>query len=85
MAQAESDETCPIPAVFSLASYTNGRTLAQWLVEQLAIRHHLLPHGLAPDAEARNVQPLPDAAGFTFELGAAQYRYTRLGLEVVPT
>ncbi|MBK6614651.1 CRISPR-associated helicase Cas3' [Ottowia sp.] len=55
------------------------------LVEQLAIRHHLLPHGLAPDAEARNVQPLPDAAGFTFELGAAQYRYTRLGLEVVPT
>lgn len=36
MAQAEADETCPMPAVFSLATYTNGRTLSQWLVEQLA-------------------------------------------------
>lgn len=53
-------------------------------VEQLAIRHHLLSHDLTPDAEARNVVALPDAAGFTFELGATQYRYTRLGLEVVP-
>lgn len=36
MAQAEADETCPMPAVFSLATYTNGRTLSQWLGEQLA-------------------------------------------------
>jgi len=36
MAQAEADETCPMPTVFSLATYTNGRTLSQWLVEQLA-------------------------------------------------
>ena len=36
MAQAETDETCPMPAVFSLATYTNGRTLSQWLGEQLA-------------------------------------------------
>jgi len=36
MAEAEADESCPMPAVFSLATYTNGRTLAQWLVEQLA-------------------------------------------------
>lgn len=36
MAQADADETCPMPAVFSLAAYTNGRTMAQWLVEQLA-------------------------------------------------
>ena len=36
MAQAEADESCPMPAVFSLATYTNGRSLAQWLGEQLA-------------------------------------------------
>ena len=36
MAQAESNENCPMPAVFSLATYTNGRSLAQWLTEQLA-------------------------------------------------
>ena len=36
MAAAEADETCPMPAVFSLAAYTNGRSLTQWLVEQLA-------------------------------------------------
>nr|WP_145551270.1 CRISPR-associated helicase Cas3' [Variovorax boronicumulans] len=52
-------------------------------VTQLAIRHHLLPRGLAPDAEVSQVFALPDSAGFTFELGAAQYCYTRLGLERV--
>lgn len=36
MAEAEADESRPMPAVFSLAGYTDGRTLAQWLVEQLA-------------------------------------------------
>ena len=50
-------------------------------VAQLAIRHHLLPRGLAPDAEASTPQPLANEKGFTFDLGAAQYRYTRLGVE----
>lgn len=36
MAEAEADESRPMPAVFSLAAYSDGRTLAQWLVEQLA-------------------------------------------------
>ncbi len=54
-------------------------------VMQLAIRHHLLPRELAPDAQATRVQRLPDAAGFTFELGTTQYRYTRLGVERLPS
>ncbi len=54
-------------------------------VTQLAIRHHLLPRGLAPDAQASQLLALPDSAGFTFELGAVQYRYTRLGLERLPS
>ncbi len=54
-------------------------------VTQLAIRHHLLPRGLAPDAVASLVQALPASAGFTFDLGAAQYRYTRLGVERLPS
>ena len=36
MAQAEADETCPMPAVFSLAAYSDGRSLADWLEDQLA-------------------------------------------------
>ena len=36
MGQAEADEAQPIPAVFSLAAYHNGRPLDEWLVEQLA-------------------------------------------------
>ena len=36
LAAAEADESCPMPAVFSLATYANGRPLAEWLVEQLA-------------------------------------------------
>ncbi|MCZ2113305.1 MAG: NACHT domain-containing protein [Anaerolineae bacterium] len=36
MAEAETDPARPMPAVFSLAGYTDGRTLTQWLVEQLA-------------------------------------------------
>ena len=54
-------------------------------VTQLAIRHHLLPRDLAPDAVASLVQALPASAGFTFDLGAAQYRYTRLGVERLPS
>lgn len=53
-------------------------------VAQLAIRHHLLPHGLAPDTQASAPSPLEDQPGFTFQLGAAHYRYTRLGVERMP-
>ena len=54
-------------------------------VTQLAIRHHLLPRGLAPDAQASQVLALPDSAGFAFELGTVQYRYTRFGVERLPS
>ncbi|MCS4509971.1 CRISPR-associated helicase Cas3' [Xylophilus ampelinus] len=54
-------------------------------VTQLAIRHHLLPRGLAPDAQASQVSALPDVTGFTFGLGSAHYRYTRLGVERLPS
>lgn len=50
-------------------------------VTQLAIRHHLLPRGLAVDAQAADVSALTDEPGFTFSMGAAQYRYSRLGVE----
>ncbi len=36
MAEAEADDECPMPAVFSLAAYGGDQTLAGWLVEQLA-------------------------------------------------
>ncbi|WP_211260289.1 CRISPR-associated helicase Cas3' [Xenophilus azovorans] len=54
-------------------------------VAQLTIRHHLLPRGLAPDAQASGVQVIAENKGFTFDLGAAQYRYTRLGVERIPS
>lgn len=36
LAAAEADESCPMPAVFSLAAYGDGRPLADWLEDQLA-------------------------------------------------
>ena len=54
-------------------------------VTELAIRHHMLPRGLAPDALASRVLALSDGAGFSFDLGAATYRYTRLGVERIPS
>lgn len=53
-------------------------------VAQLAIRHHMLSHSLAADAQAEGIAALPGQPGFTFHLGAAQYRYTRLGVERLP-
>lgn len=50
-------------------------------VDQLVLRHHLVPPGLAPEAVAEAVAPLPDEPGFTFRLGDACYRYSRLGVE----
>lgn len=52
-------------------------------VTQLSIRYHLLPHGLAVDAEAADISPLDDEPGFTFLLGSAKYKYSRLGIERV--
>lgn len=50
-------------------------------VTQLAIRHHLLPSRLSFDAEPSAPRPLAAGQGFTFDLGKAQYRYTRFGVE----
>lgn len=50
-------------------------------VRQLAIRHHLLPRGLASDAQVDRISPMPGEPGFTFCLGTAAYRYSRLGIE----
>lgn len=46
---------------------------------ELPIRHHLLPAGLALDAQPEGITTEP--GGFTFRLGASCYRYNRLGLE----
>ncbi len=54
------------------------------LVEQLAIRHHMLPQGLESEALVCLPRALPDGPGFSFELGAARYHYTRLGVERTP-
>ena len=54
-------------------------------VTQLAIRHHMLPRGLPPEAQAEDIQALPDGQGFTFRLGERNYSYTRLGLEQIKT
>jgi CRISPR-associated endonuclease/helicase Cas3 len=48
-------------------------------VRQLAIRFHMLPPGLANDAQAADIQPL--VGGFEFALGARRYRYNRFGLQ----
>lgn len=51
------------------------------IVRELALRHHQLPRGLPIDARPVAVRPLPEGGGFDFTLGAACYRYSRLGLE----
>ncbi|WP_313316081.1 CRISPR-associated helicase Cas3' [Pulveribacter sp.] len=50
-------------------------------VQQLALRHHLLPHGLADEVQPSQVQALADQPGFTFMLGSQCYRYGRFGVE----
>ncbi|HRD98751.1 MAG TPA: CRISPR-associated helicase Cas3' [Rubrivivax sp.] len=54
-------------------------------VTQLALRHHQLPRGLPLDAQASTPVPLPDGTGFTFELGATLFRYSRWGVERIDT
>jgi CRISPR-associated endonuclease/helicase Cas3 len=48
-------------------------------VRQLAIRFHMLPNGLAADAQPADVLPL--VGGFEFTLGDRSYRYNRFGLQ----
>ncbi|MCK0509946.1 CRISPR-associated helicase Cas3' [Aromatoleum buckelii] len=48
-------------------------------LRDLPIRHHLLPHGLSPDAEPTDVATHENR--ITFQLGHARFCYSRLGLE----
>lgn len=52
-------------------------------VQQLALRHHQLPPSLALDARPEDLQPLEpnEGPGFSFRLGEARYRYSRLGVQ----
>lgn len=52
-------------------------------VEQLALRHYLVPPGLADDAGPTDVLPLSEGPGFTFLLGTTPYRYSRFGVQRV--
>jgi CRISPR-associated endonuclease/helicase Cas3 len=54
-------------------------------VTQLALRHHLLPPGLSADAQPEEIQPLASGPGFTFRLGSTHYRYSRVGVERLPS
>lgn len=49
------------------------------LVRELPIRHHLLPRNLTPEALPHVESHFPGC--FTFSLGEASYRYSRVGLE----
>jgi CRISPR-associated endonuclease/helicase Cas3 len=51
-------------------------------IRELPIRHHLLPAGLPIEAEPEELATEP--GGFSFRLGTARYRYSRLGLERLP-
>ncbi|MEI2746965.1 MAG: CRISPR-associated helicase Cas3' [Ottowia sp.] len=56
-------------------------------VEQLALRHHQVLPGLPAEAQPEDVQPLAgtEGQGFSFRLGAAHYRYSRFGVERLPS
>lgn len=48
-------------------------------IRELPIRHHLLPPGLPLEAQPDDIAA--ESGSFTFRLGEAHYRYSRLGLE----
>jgi len=50
-------------------------------VNELALRFHQVPAGLAPDVAPSDIKVLASQAGFEFNLGDAHYRYSRLGVE----
>lgn len=56
-------------------------------VQQLALRHHQWPAGLATDAQPEDIEPLSgsEGPGFTFRLGHTHYRYNRLGITRIPS
>ncbi len=56
-------------------------------VEQLALRHHLVQQSLPTDAQPEDVLPLADGEGpgFSFRLGTSRYRYSRFGVERLPS
>ena len=60
LAAAETDDSCPIPAVFALSAYRDDRPLADWLVDQLA-NNYELPRRLAAQwIDAGRFVPLLD-------------------------
>ncbi|MDO4230860.1 MAG: CRISPR-associated helicase Cas3' [Lautropia sp.] len=54
-------------------------------VRQLTLRHHMVERGLPADVVPTRLQILPDGSGFSFVLGSTQYRYSRLGVERLPS
>lgn len=56
-------------------------------VQQLALRHHQWPAGLATDAQPEDIEPLAgsEGSGFTFRLGHTHYRYNRFGIARMPS
>ncbi|MCB1409255.1 MAG: CRISPR-associated helicase Cas3', partial [Rhodobacteraceae bacterium] len=54
-------------------------------VAQLPLRHHMLARDLPPEAAPEAVKPLPEGRGFTFRLGGTDYRYSRWGVERLPS
>ncbi|MFM0321949.1 CRISPR-associated helicase Cas3' [Caballeronia glebae] len=50
-------------------------------VRQIAIRFHMLPSGLDPDAKPTSI--VRHDGGFEFALGAARYSYSRFGIEKI--
>lgn len=56
-------------------------------VQQVALRHHQLPPGLPLDAQPDEVEPLAqtEGPGFSFRLGEARYRYSRFGVQRLPS
>jgi len=50
-------------------------------IKELPVRHHLLPRDLSPDVLPSEIRQ--GKTSLTFHLGAAQFRYSRFGLERV--
>ena len=60
LAAAAADDSCPMPAVFALSAYRDGRPLADWLVDQLA-NNYEVPRKLAEQwIDAGSFTPLLD-------------------------
>lgn len=61
MARAQRDSTLPVPVVFHLAAWANGRLpLADWLVHELATRYQLPNYGADIQGTVKTLLPLLD-------------------------